>query len=109
MNVWDRAKELHTKAGLDYLSELNYYMHEPGTYIYKGPDTLAFVESWGDTWCIGFLIGSPAIVLSAMPHWRPYVVWRRALKRNHGIRKIDTARMCRLFGVDPEPLKLRMI
>ena len=112
-NIYLLAEELCEKAGIDFLDSIEYYSSKG--YIIQTPSSLAMFEYMskvdGMVLHVFLLIGDGVIpyMLSCMPLWVDKISFDRETPGGNKSRVYDTERLCRLFGVDPEPLKLRCI
>ena len=112
LNIWLLAEQLCAEHGLNFYEELDYYANYG--YIISSPSSLCVFE------CIAFqgelcfevwlIVGEGSIpaLLNQMPFWCPQISFARPHKTNQMSKPYDTERLCRAFGVDPEPLKKRI-
>ena len=88
---------MHLAAGLDYQKQFEYY-RDYGIII-SNDEALIWAEVTLDSYLVYLALGRNRIAyfLSCMPVYKPYIHHARLLRGSHGIRKIETDRLLKLY------------
>lgn len=113
LNIYNMAEALCIKYGVSWEEYLDYY--ESYGYIYSGPGWLVMCEYKCIDGELALFVpialgeGCIRMMLNAMPMWCDKIAFARLTRNRSMVKTHSTERVCRLFGVTPELLKLRCL